>query len=286
MKKFLTVLVSLAAAVLISAFLAPALYPLLPFKFEKILNRLLIISFFIVCFTSVRINRAFFEECGLRLDKKVSFTYWLTGFLTSFSILFFLILLEYKIGVLQFSEPFSLGALLVLTSLFTGVTVGLVEEFFFRGFLFLNFKRLSNMGVSVVITSVIYSFVHFLKSGKPLVDTAPDMTDSFRVILSSLQVFSSWGTIWPAFIGLFLFGIVLNLVFIRTKSLFWVMGIHAGAVFLLKLISPFYTVNPQYSTLIFGERGFYSGILGWVFTCLIGLSVYYLSSLALFRKSR
>ncbi len=286
-KKNVLIFISVIAAISISAYLAPIIYSIFPqFKFERILNRLLIISTFILCFSFVRIDSSFFKACGFNQKQNIAFNRWAQGFFVSFFVLLLLIFTEYKLGVLLFSETFSFSVSLFALSALTGILVGAVEEFFFRGLLYLNLSRRWDVWPSVILTSLVYSAVHFLKSGRPLIDAPPTMWDSFRVLGASFQAFWVWQETWPAFIGLFLFGIVLNFAFLRTRSLFMSMGLHAGAVFLLKLFSRWYIVNPDYSSLVFGGRGFYSGVLGWTFIAFIGFLVYYLSASTFSPKRR
>jgi len=272
MKKTVQVLLSITAGVLISAFLAPILHTFLPFKFEKILNRLLIISIVIICFVFVRFNKEFFERIGFQKGR-IDLRNWISGFLLSALVLSALVFLEFKIGALFISKNFSITGALIFSSLLTAVVVGITEEFFFRGFLYLNFRKSTSVAWSLFWTNLIYSAVHFMKSGRPLIEGAPTMWDSLRVIGASFNAFLQFGEFWPAFVGLFIFGLVLSLAFSRTKTLFLSIGIHAGAVFFLKLTSKWFEFDPSFLTLIYGGKGFYSGILGWVFIGLIGFGV-------------
>ena len=82
------------------------------------------------------------------------------------------------------------------------------EEFIFRGTLFTFFNQhLSTLG-SVFVTSAIFSLVHNVTNPLALVTTD-----------------------WKLGLGLFLLGVVLNLFFVRTKTLATGMGVHAGLVF-------------------------------------------------------
>ncbi len=273
MKKAARILLSLLAGVLISAFLAPILHQFLPFKFEKILNRLLIISIVIVCFVFVRFDKNFFREIGFQKGY-FNFRNWLSGFVLSCAVLFALVFLELNLGAMGWSENFSLTVSLIFSSLLTAVVVGITEEFFFRGYLYLKFKKILSVTQSLLWTNVIYSAVHFMKSGRPLIEGDPTMWDSLRVIGASFRGFIQFGNFWAAFVGLFIFGLVLSFAFSRTKSLYLSIGIHSGAVFFIKLTSKWFEYDSSFSSLIYGGKGFYSGFLGWLFIGLIGFGVF------------
>lgn len=282
MKKILQAILLIAIGIVLSAFLAPVVYQFLPqFKFEKILNRLLMISVVVICFAVIRIDRSFFRQCGL-IGKRSWWKQIGWGFLLCVTTLTVLTAVEWKLGVLRTSV--SLGDYitgeLIFSSFMTAVVVGFFEEFFFRGLIFLKLKRRFSTVQALVTTSLVYSAVHFLKSGRPYVDSTPTVWDSFRVMGSSLEAFFAWQDFWPAFIGLFLFGGVLNYAFVRSKSLFLPIGLHSGAVFYLKMATDWLAVDPSASAIIYGGKGFYSGFLGWGFIVLIGVSVHWLTRAA------
>ena len=271
MKKIAKVLFATTAAILISAFLAPMVYKLLPmFKFEKVLNRLLMISIVMVCFFFVRFDKKLFESFGFQ-KKIFSIRNLIFGFFLSVVVLFVLVLAELKIGALHLSESFEITSRPVIFSILTAVVVGLSEEFLFRGYLYSNLKKTASVFWALVWTNLIYSSAHFLKSGRPMIEGTPTMWDALRVIGASFQAFTQFTDVWPGFLGLFLFGLVLSSAFLRTKTLFLSIGIHSGAVFFLKLTSKWFEFVPTYSSFIYGGKGFYSGVLGWVFICLIGV---------------
>jgi len=269
MKRALKLTVMILVAVLLSACLAPILYAFLPFfKFEKILNRLLMISALVICFSFIRIDRLFLEQCGL-FKQPDWWRHWLVGFGVSFVVLLSLVILQFELGALGFRSDVQLSFRLFLSAGATAVTVGLIEEFFFRGFTYLNLKKQVSPVSALITTNVIYALVHFLRGGHPYVDATPTVWDSFRILGSSFEAFLKWDTFWPSFIGLFLFGLVLSSAFLRTGSLYWSIGLHSGAVFFLKLTHKAVEVQPGFSELIYGGKGFYSGLLGWLFIGLI-----------------
>ncbi|MFH1461738.1 MAG: CPBP family intramembrane glutamic endopeptidase [bacterium] len=82
------------------------------------------------------------------------------------------------------------------------------EELIFRGTLFPYFEQTLSTFSSLIITSTIFMFVH-------------DMKNPLNLITKN----------WNLGLGLFLLGLLLNLIFIKTKKLYTGMGVHAGLVF-------------------------------------------------------
>ena len=102
-------------------------------------------------------------------------------------------------------------------SLFLQLVVGFIATFFlawgeeviFRAMLYQYFAQFYRPITSALVTSMIFSLSHNLASPLTLITTQ-----------------------WRLGIGLFLLGLLLNLIFIITKKLYTSMGAHAGLVFI------------------------------------------------------
>lgn len=82
------------------------------------------------------------------------------------------------------------------------------EELIFRGTIFPYLNKNFNLITSVLITNLIFMFVH-------------DLHNPLNLITKN----------WQLGLGLFLLGVILNLIFILTNKLYANMGAHAGLVF-------------------------------------------------------
>jgi membrane protease YdiL (CAAX protease family) len=153
-----------------------------------------------------------------------------------------------------------------------GVLIGAIEEFFFRGFLFVTFKDLWNTKVSLIMTNLIYAVVHFFPKNKPLTGPEPTAWDSFRLIGFLVpSLFEKLETLL-ALLGLFLFGLILSFSFLRTGSLFGPMGIHAGCVFGLKMNRRFVPDLAEKMGVLSGSKNLYDGMMG--LTVLAALALF------------
>jgi len=142
-------------------------------------------------------------------------------FLKYFSVFFILhtilLLIFYLSGFVIFNNEwgqFSIQLILkILFGFFVVFMLAWTEELIFRGTLFPYLKQYFSVFTSLIITSIIFMFVHDLKNPLNLITIN-----------------------WELGLGLFLLGLLLNLIFIDTQKLYANMGAHAGLVFVKVLL--------------------------------------------------
>jgi len=119
----------------------------------------------------------------------------------------------------------------VLRFLVTGIVVALIEETFFRGALQGALQRGMNVVAAVILASVIYSALHFLKPTHVIIP-ADQVTWSSGWTCLSGSVTRSVGerNVVVGFVTLFLAGCILGLAYARTRALYLSIGLHAGWV--------------------------------------------------------
>lgn len=152
--------------------------------------------------------------------------------------------------------------------------IGLIEEFFFRGFIFQTLKERFrwNLFWSFVATSFFYSALHFVSAKKMYIGPKPDFFDSLKIMVMPFVSLLEWNKILSGFVGLFLFGGILIEAVLRTRSLYLAIGLHAGAVFMVKsdsLFVDFLDTQPFW----IGTSKIYDGVLGWCFLLILWLGV-------------
>ena len=115
----------------------------------------------------------------------------------------------------------------VLTALFVSV----IEEFFFRGALTKLVTRSSNRWWALLFVSALYAVVHFLKPRDTVIaESSVNWLSGFHLIPLSFERFSEpelvlygWGT-------LFILGLTLGYAAMKTRGLWFSIGLHAGAI--------------------------------------------------------
>jgi len=263
--KFLTIFTSI---LVVSALLAPFLFDILPFKFERIFNRLIMIFSLVAIVIFVRFRKETFKNYGL-VWRHDSFRLLLTGLGAGVVTLVLLAGLKLALGkaVMSIAERSLLAwGGIGIKLLMTGLLIGVIEEFFFRGFIFSNLRKRFgwNIVLSVIVTSVFYSLIHFISKSKPFIGPDPTVLDSFRLMAAPFSSLLEWHSFWPAAVGLFLFGVILNDLVIRSGSLYPSIGLHAGCVLFIKMDGLLIDYS-RADVFLFASDKMYDGVLGWVF---------------------
>ena len=285
--KFIVLIIGILA---ISVFLTPVVYHVLPFfKFEKILKRLIMIFFVASAFIYALMKRKknngkWISEEALReygLDFRLP---WLRligwGFLVGIVAVSMVIIPDLIFGPRYLRHPILLQDVIerFFKGLLSGVVVGFIEEFFFRGFIYQNVLRKIGVFKSILVTSIFYSLVHFLNYGQIFVPENPGLADAFRLLAGYLEpmVFRT-REILPLFVGLLIFGVALNVLVMRSGSLFMSIGLHAGAVFLVKFEASFVRKGLEdYYHPFFGNPSHYDGWYEWLILSLLVFMIWWL----------
>jgi CAAX protease family protein len=108
--------------------------------------------------------------------------------------------------------------------------VPIIEEIFFRGLILGALLKTGRQLLSVVLTSALYSIIHFLKAPD---QTSPDVTwfSGFNSIAHAFVQFTDPLLVGAGFTTLFLIGWILAEARLLTRSLWLPIGLHAGWIF-------------------------------------------------------
>lgn len=265
MKSILKFFLVFAGVLLLSAFLAPILHDFLPFKFGRIFNRLVMIFTLAAIVIFVRIRKDDLLSSGL-IGRKDSLYLFNVCFIAGFGILLILMAVEVMFGVAawKFADVTVMAwVLAVIKAFFTGLLIGVIEETFFRGFIYAKLKKaFGGILPAVIITSIFYSLIHFISGKKPFIGPDPVFKDSLLLMAAPFESLLHWRDYWTGAAGLFIFGIVLNFLYLRTRSLYSCIGLHAGCVFFIKLDGLF-ADSLSAGNLFWGTAKMYDGIAGW-----------------------
>ena len=298
MNGFLKFFIVFSSILLLSAILAPFLYDFLPylgsfvsddpeflkFKFEKIFNRLVMIGTLVAILKFVRIRKATFEKYGLAWSRSNGEAF-LRTFIISVGVLMMFVGLRIMFGTATFG-PQGLAVhewiWAVLKVVVSALLIAVIEEFFFRGFIFSTFRDRFKFNLigALLVTNLFYASLHFVSHKKPYIGPDPQIADSFKLMAAPFMSMGDIRTIGLAAIGLFIFGVILNLLVLRTRSLYPAMGVHAGCVFFLKLDGKFVEFLHNDYVYFWGSPQIYDGVLGWGFLILLA----FFSNLAVKKK--
>lgn len=115
------------------------------------------------------------------------------------------------------------------------ILVSLFEEILFRGAIFGSLRQRRSFVSAALISSAVYALLHFLERPEHLGRVHWD--SGLAVLGQMLAGFTNFDAMIPAFINLMLVGALLALVFERTGSILFPIGMHAGFVFWVKTLN-------------------------------------------------
>jgi membrane protease YdiL (CAAX protease family) len=106
------------------------------------------------------------------------------------------------------------------------IFVPLIEEPLFRGLILGLLLRSGWRKLSILVTSAFFAAVHFFKSSDHI--SSVTWSSGFEAVAESFSRFADPISILPAFVTLFLIGLILADARVRTRSLWLPIGLHSG----------------------------------------------------------
>jgi membrane protease YdiL (CAAX protease family) len=154
----------------------------------------------------------------------------------------------------------------IANALLAGLSVGFLEELFFRGIFFKGLLEQHKPLRAFLLTNLFFAAVHFVQPVKEFQLTHYDPWGGARYLAGSFEPFLHWRTLFPGFTGLFLLGVVLSYSVLRTRTIFLAMGLHAGWVFALQSIRVFGDFRREDLGWMFGSTDpkIVSGVVTWI----------------------
>jgi hypothetical protein len=166
--------------------------------------------------------------------------------------------------VLRRSLASSLGR--VFAALMTGLTVGCLEEIFFRGIIFKGLMEDTKPFTAFLVANLFYAGIHFVKPAEELPLAGIDPLAGFKFLVASFAPFLEPLEILPGLLGLFLVGLALSYAFLRTGVLYLSIGLHAGWISGLQTLGMFGRYQRRELGWFFGasEPKIVSGVVTWI----------------------
>ena len=259
----------LAALASIAIFSYPVwllLHPYFDFPFHRMGERIgmlaLVIGFILV---ARRVGLADKRSVGYALPRPLFIREMLIGLALGVVGMAAIVGIMTALGLLDWTEASTATggklAKIILNRLASGLAVGFIEETMLRGVMFAAIQRESGAKTAIVLTSIVYSAVHFLAS----YHIAPDQVTSssgFDLLAGTLQWFSRPLDMADAFICLFAVGMVLAIIRARTGNIAACVGLHAGWVWVM-LFTHELTKSVRDQPLSFLLSKF-DGFIGWL----------------------
>lgn len=201
-----------------------------------------------------------------------------TGFGFALSSVVAIGLLMTVLGIFHPFFAYGLGAGIgkCVAGLFAALSVGFLEEVFFRGMVFRGLLDDWKVAWSFLVANLFFAAIHFVKSPEQRFLDGVEPLAGLQNFSASFHQYGAFDLILPSFFGLFLLGLVLSFAFYRTGSLYLSIGLHAGWVFSVKSILIFGDYRRRDLGWLFGalRPSFLSGVVVWIAFLAVGFMVY------------
>ncbi len=210
------------------------------------------------------------KSIGLQHPAKVGFTLNGRSFINVLVglcvVVFFLLLLtsvyltfdlwEYHFRSNRFTKMVWVGFL-------RGFLVAGIEEYIFRGLLFVSLARRWGWIHSAIFTSLIFSSLHFLE-GYGIQDNIQDPSNwsaGFIICGQMLHNMASQFTFFPDAFGLFLVGFIMCYGVHRTGSLWYSAGLHGGWIWFSAFIKYIWIPTGILGEFYIGGTRLFNGVI-------------------------
>ena len=282
MRPVILLFIFIFLALLVSGLLSYPLYQLLnnffDVRFDKLISHLASITGLVFMFLFLKFYKvldrdtAGFASCPAPFSQE-----FLPGIVIGVFIMVFLEIILLVLGIrIPASELGINVALIVFVGkvIISGIAVALIEETLYRGALLGGLLRKSGMLTAIIISSLVYAAVHFIRF--PGLDefAGSGLTTGF-LILSGLFAHSPDPDIIGSLLSLAVFGVFLALVRLQRGNIYQCMGIHAGVVMSIKIITKLtdYNQNSKLGFLV-SSYDHHIGYLALVWLAVLTL-IYY-----------
>ncbi len=252
-------------------------------SFHRVISRTTLLSGLLFSFFYLRFYGLLsIDGLAWRVGKHGRKYTYVTAFITGVLIILLLDIFLMSLGVYQVDANVNTGVMtilwVVLKAILAGILVGLVEETIFRGALFGGLNKQANAPVALLVTSLLYAAVHFLKYRAVPADVEIGWFTGIEIFPAALFRFYNPVTI-DSFITLFILGILFALIRIRSNSIIPCIGLHAGIVAALKVFNYLtnYVSGSEYDFLV-NKYDHQFGYLASALLLLVILGYYLLSS--------
>lgn len=129
-------------------------------------------------------------------------------------------------------------------AIISGVAVGLIEETLYRGALLGGLMRKAGVFTAVIISSLLYAAVHYIKFPSIADISETGWTTGLLILPDAFYSFLDPAII-DSFLSLAAFGAFLALVRLNRGNIYQCIGIHAGVVMSVKIIVKLTDYNPD-----------------------------------------
>jgi membrane protease YdiL (CAAX protease family) len=279
---------------LIAAILTPAAYKTILWwsvHFPNSLNEYLIGIPFPAYFDRMRLVLLFLLlpwmliQCRLLSMRKIGYTgtfswvsyflrFYMVGLIGAFLVLGVLI----AVDAVEVKNSLSFGGLIwgMIVAFVAGFIIASLEELLFRGLFFRMFYTAFTPIISIILSSLFFAYLHF-KDAKGLwdYDMPPADVSWFDGLTAGFWVLAGFVVNFDLvlFLNLSLVGFILTVVFLKSRSLWAAVGLHAGWVTPISLFMSIAVPEVEAHSRWWGSFRLTDGY--FVTVCLLFMAIYF-----------
>ncbi|HUY25780.1 MAG TPA: CPBP family intramembrane glutamic endopeptidase [Candidatus Binataceae bacterium] len=234
--KFAIVLVAgLAGAVMVAPFAGLAVARAgVRIPFPRIFDRVVMVTLFGAIGLAARGMRLLPRLRAGFADPRGGAARALRGLAVAMLVMAVLFGVAFALGAAR-GAAFDRGAYLLPKYLASAIVIGILEEGFFRAFLFTGMCDDFGRPGALAASSAVYALAHLVRSPAHFYVTGLDLTAGLRTLAGCGAQLAHPASAMPTLLGLFLLGIVLAEAYVVTGSVYFSIGLHSGFVLGAKL---------------------------------------------------
>jgi membrane protease YdiL (CAAX protease family) len=172
--------------------------------------------------------------------------------LVAFASMLVIYLGGWAIGAYRLSDEALAKGLGAFAFVVGAALVGLLEEIFFRGFVFGAIRTRLGFWSAAIIASLFFSAIHFFRPDAPQPITEVTWSSGFALLpylFAKFRLVSDWAYM----ITLFVMGVTLCLYYERQGHLYTAIGLHAGWVWAMRLGGEVFDRNRDVLQVLFSR---------------------------------
>lgn len=174
----------------------------------------------------------------------------------------------YLNGVWTLKDEFALFSSL-LKGLIRGTLVAGIEEYIFRGLIFLSLKERWGWRRAAVVCSLIFSSLHFLEGRGEMPSHAEGWSAGFVICGAMLSQMAHRFTLFPDAVSLFVVGMIMCYGVQRTGSLWYSAGLHGAWVWAAYVLSQVFEPNREFAEFWVGGNRLFDGMIPFLIMFII-----------------
>jgi uncharacterized protein len=138
-------------------------------------------------------------------------------------------------GWLEWTRPTPWGSFAgrVARYVVSGLVIGFLEEWFFRGWMTRWLGRGIPFLLGVVVSAAFFAVLHAFHPSSLDADTTPDAAGALAALGTWIRRAFDPVEFGPKFVGLFLFALLLTATWLRTRTLWTPVLVHMAAIILI-----------------------------------------------------